>query len=192
MLPTEEAGGLISSLKDGTALAVMGQAKMDKFDNELVISPYAAAKIKRVKRSDNAPEKRVELHLHTQMSAMDGLIPPDVAVKTAYEWGHPAVAITDHGNVQGYQEAMLVADKTGMKVLYGMEAYFVDDTAKAVYGNDDASFTDDEFVVFDIETTGFSFQNDRITEIGAVLVKNGEIMEVFQTFVDSLRLGGFF
>ncbi len=187
ILPTEESKTLLSSLKDGVAVAVLGSVRNDKFDNELTVSPSAVMLIKRIKRMDNAPEKRVELHLHTQMSAMDALIPPDVAVKTAHAWGHPAVAITDHGNVQGYQEAMLVADKTGMKVIYGMEAYFVDDTAKAVYGNDDASFADDEFVVFDIETTGFSFQNDRITEIGAVLVKNGEVVDRFQTFVDPER-----
>ena len=187
IMSVEEGKGLVSALKDGVALAVLGSAKIDKFDSELTLSPSAVMLIKRIKRMDNAPEKRVELHLHTQMSSMDGLIPPDVAVKTAYEWGHPAVAITDHGNVQGYQEAMLVADKTGMKVIYGIEAYFVDDTAKAVYGNDDASFSDDEFVVFDIETTGFSFQNDRITEIGAVLVKNGQIVDRLQTFVDPER-----
>ena len=187
ILPAEESKSLLSSLKDGVAVAVLGSVRNDKFDNELTVSPSAVMLIKRIKRMDNAHEKRVELHLHTQMSAMDALIPPDVAVKTAHAWGHPAVAITDHGNVQGYQEAMLVADKTGMKVIYGMEAYFVDDTAKAVYGNDDASFADDEFVVFDIETTGFSFQNDRITEIGAVLVKNGEVVDRFQTFVDPER-----
>ncbi|MBE6622189.1 MAG: PolC-type DNA polymerase III [Ruminococcaceae bacterium] len=183
ILPTEEVKPLLG-IKAGTAVAVLGSVRTDKFDNELAITPTAVMKIKQVKRMDNAPEKRVELHLHTQMSAMDGLIPPDVAVKTAYEWGHRAVAITDHGNVQGYQEAMLVADKTGMKVLYGLEAYFVDDTARAVYGNADASFAESEFVVFDIETTGLSFQNDRITEIGAVTVKGGEVLSVFNTFVD--------
>ena len=184
VLPPEEAKGLLAALKEGTAVAVLGSVRTDKFDDELTMSPYAVMKVKRVKRMDNAPEKRVELHLHTQMSAMDALIPPDVAVKTAYEWGHRAVAITDHGNVQGYQEAMLVADKTGMKVLYGMEAYFVDDTARAVYGSDDATFADSEFVVFDIETTGLSFQHDGITEIGAVLVKGGEVLDTFNTFVN--------
>ncbi len=133
---------------------------------------------------DNSEEKRVELHLHTQMSAMDALIPPDVAVKTAHRWGHKAVAITDHGNVQGYQEAMLASEKLGQKVIYGMEAYFVDDTARAVYGKADAIFETDEFIVFDIETTGLSFRNDGITEIGAVRVKNGEVLEVFNTFVN--------
>ncbi len=183
VLPTDEAKPLLG-IKDGTAVAVIGSVRTDKFDNELALSPIAVMKVKQVKRMDNAPEKRVELHLHTQMSAMDALIPPDVAVKTAHEWGHRAIAITDHGNVQGYQEAMLVADKTGMKVLYGLEAYFVDDTARAVYGNADASFAESEFVVFDIETTGLSFQNDRITEIGAVLIKGGEVLSVFNTFVD--------
>ncbi len=183
ILPLEEAKPLLG-LKDGVMLAVLGAVRTDKFDGELTLSPTSIMKIKQVKRADNAPEKRVELHLHTQMSAMDGLIPPDVAVKQAYEWGHRAVAITDHGNVQGYQEAMLVADKLDIKVLYGMEAYFVDDTARAVYGDADAAFADDEFVVFDIETTGLSFQNDRITEIGAVLVKGGEVLSRFNTFVD--------
>jgi len=183
VLPTDEAKPLLG-IKDGTAVAVIGSVRTDKFDNELALSPIAVMKVKQIKRMDNAPEKRVELHLHTQMSAMDALIPPDVAVKTAHEWGHRAIAITDHGNVQGYQEAMLVADKTGMKVLYGLEAYFVDDTARAVYGTADASFAESEFVVFDIETTGLSFQNDRITEIGAVLIKGGEVLSVFNTFVD--------
>ena len=184
ILSAEEAKSVLGTLKNGVAVAVLGSVRTDKFDHELAISPIAIMKIKREPRRDNAPEKRVELHLHTQMSAMDALIPPDVAVKTAYEWGHRAVAITDHGNVQGYQEAMLVADKTGMKVLYGMEAYFVDDTARAVYGSADAVFEEDEFVVFDIETTGLSYQNDRITEIGAVRIRGGEVLEIFNTFVD--------
>ncbi len=184
VLPIEEAKTLISSIKDGIALAVSGSVHMDKFDNEYVMSPSSVMKISTVKRTDNAPEKRVELHLHTQMSAMDALIPPDAAVKTAHSWGHKAVAITDHGNVQGYQEAMLASEKLGMKVIYGLEAYFVDDTARAVYGKGDSTFEDDEYIVFDIETTGFSFQNDGITEIGAVRVKNGEVLERFNTFVN--------
>jgi len=184
VLPTKEIKPLLAGLKNGTAVAVLGAVRTDKFDQELAITPTAVMKIKRQPRMDHAPEKRVELHLHTQMSAMDGLIPPDVAVKTAYDWGHRAVAITDHGNVQGYQEAMLVADKTGMKVLYGMEAYFVDDTARAVYGSADAVIEEDEFVVFDIETTGLSYMNDRITEIGAVRIRGGEVIETFNTFAN--------
>ena len=174
---------LVKSLKDGMAVALLGNVKMDTFDNEFVLSPLSLCRIKRLKRTDNAPKKRVELHLHTQMSTMDALIPPDVAVETAHDWGHPAVAITDHGNVQGYMQAMLAAEKLDQKVLYGMEAYFVDDTARAVYGEADVGW-DAEFVVFDIETTGLSALNNRIIEIGAVLVQNGEVKGVFDTFVD--------
>ncbi len=184
VMSSEEASDFVSRIKENKVYAVFGSVKSDKFDDELVLSPLSVAEIKKKDRSDNSLKKRVELHLHTQMSAMDGLIPPDIAVKTAHAWGHPAVAITDHGNVQGYQEAMLVADKTGMKVIYGMEAYFVDDTAKAVYGDQDADFLSDEFVVFDIETTGLSSIHDKITEIGAVLVKGGSVLEVFNTFAD--------
>ena len=114
---------------------------------------------------------------------MDALIPPDVAVKQAKAWGHPAVAITDHGTAQGYQEAMLASEKVGQKVIYGLEAYFVNDTSGALYGAYNEDF-DAETIVFDIETTGLSVQNCKITEIGAVKIKNGEIIDTFNTFVD--------
>ena len=174
---------LVKALKEGMTVALLGNVKMDTFDGEFVLSPAALCKVKRLKRADNAPRKRVELHLHTQMSTMDALIPPDTAVEVAHDWGHPAVAITDHGNVQGFMQAMLAAEKLDQKVIYGMEAYFVDDTARAVYGNADAGW-DAEFVVFDIETTGLSALNNRIIEIGAVLVQGGEVKDVFDTFVD--------
>ena len=132
---------------------------------------------------DNAKEKRVELHLHTMMSQMDATIDPEKIVKVAKEWGHKAVAITDHGNVQGYPPVMIAAEKAGMKIIYGMEAYFVNDTSRAIFGSKTATFND-EFCVFDIETTGLSFLNDKITEIGAVIVKNGEIIDRYDTFVN--------
>ncbi len=179
----DAAEPFVKALKEGMTVALLGNVKMDTFDGEFAISPAALFRIKRLKRSDRAPRKRVELHLHTQMSTMDALIPPDVAVEVAHDWGHPAVAITDHGNVQGYMQAMLAAEKLDQKVIYGMEAYFVDDTARAVYGGADAGW-DAEFVVFDIETTGLSALNNRIIEIGAVLVQGGEVKEVFDTFVD--------
>ena len=161
-----------------------GYTKGEKNDeSELYLNYSDIAIISKKKRVDNAPKKRVELHLHTNMSAMDALIPPDVAVKTAQEWGHSAVAITDHGNVQGFPEAMIAADKLGMKVIYGMEAYFVNDTASAVYGNYEGTFSD-EFVVFDIETTGLSPINCKITEIGAVKIKDGKVLERYNTFVN--------
>ena len=183
-LDADSAKEIGSTIKNGMVLAIRGYTKEERNDpSELFMNYSDVAVISKKKRKDNAPKKRVELHLHTNMSTMDAIIPPDVAVKTAQAWGHPAVAITDHGNVQGFPEAMLAADKCGMKVIYGMEAYFVNDTASAVYGQYEGDFSD-EFVVFDIETTGLSPASCKITEIGAVKVKNGEVIEVYNTFVN--------
>lgn len=181
----KEYGTLLAeAVSSGMTAAIKGNVKFDSFDNELVLNPTAIAKIKKLGRKDKADKKRVELHLHTTMSAMDATIPPDVAVKTAAKWGHSAVAITDHANVQGYPEAMKAADKLeNIKVIYGLEAYYVDDTARAIYGECNEHFTG-EFIVFDIETTGLSALNDKITEIGAVRVVNKEIVEVFNTYAD--------
>ena len=156
----------------------------DIIEGDLFVQPTAIAPIKRILRADNAPEKRVELHLHTNMSAMDALIFPEQVAETAKRWGWDAVAVTDHGNVQSYPIIMDTAEKIGMKVLYGMEAYFVDDAARAVFGERDYRFDTDECIVFDLETTGLSPLTCKITEIGAVKVKNGEILETFNTFVD--------
>ena len=180
---TDEELPLYQELSDGMIVAVSGGLRFDESDGELVLIPFSIMQVKKIDRMDHATEKRVELHLHTNMSQMDAIIPPDVAVKTAHRWGHKAIAITDHGNVQGYQEAMKAAAKTGMKVIYGMEAYFVNDEEKAIYGDSKTTFKD-EFVVFDIETTGLSPLTCKITEIGAVLVKNDEVLSVFNTFVD--------
>lgn len=179
-----------SKLKPGKIVAAKGPIKPDKFDGEYSMNPSTVMKIKKIGRRDLSEDKRIELHLHTNMSEADALIKPDEAVKTAYEWGHPAVAITDHGNLQGFPIAMLAAeelkkreDYRDFKVIYGIEAYFVDDTERSVYGDFDGGF-DGEFIVFDIETTGFSSQNDRIIEIGAVKVKDGKILERYDRFVD--------
>ncbi|MBR6709131.1 MAG: PHP domain-containing protein, partial [Clostridia bacterium] len=131
----DEAGALCAEVKNGAVLAIHGYTKPDRNDDDLSLYYADIAVIAKKSRTDNAPEKRVELHLHTNMSAMDAVIPPDVVVKTAKAWGHPAVAITDHGNVQAFPEAMIAAEKCGMKVIYGIEAYFVDDTARALWGN---------------------------------------------------------
>ncbi len=169
----------------GKAYAVRGSIKKDTFDGELYIQYTDIMKIKTVLRKDSAEDKRVELHLHTCMSAMDATIKADEIVKTAHRWGHKAVAITDHGNLQSFPVAMLTADdlKDEIKVLYGVEAYFVNDTARAAYRGDNVTF-DDEFVVFDIETTGLSPTACGITEIGAVLTKRGKVLERFSTFVN--------
>ena len=186
-LESEDAKALGDVVKDGASIALKGYAKhdvhKDVVDEDITFYYTDIASISKMERMDNAPVKRVELHLHTTMSNMDALIPPDEAVKRAKKWGHPAVALTDHGNVQGYQDAMLASEKIGQKVIYGMEAYFVNDTASALNGVYNGGF-EDEFVVFDIETTGLSNQSCGITEIGAVKVKNGEVLERYNTFVN--------
>ena len=136
-LPPEESG-FMKGVKPGTNVAVFARPMRDKFDNELFLSLKSIMKIKRKYREDKSEKKRVELHLHTNMSQMDGLINPADLINTAIRWGHRAVAVTDHGNVQGFPEVMLALEKSGnadLKVLYGMEAYFVNDTARCIFGS---------------------------------------------------------
>ena len=187
-VPVAETNEISSNISNGAVLAMKGYAKKEQRKDKTEGTDYQfyfnnVAKIKRLKRMDNAPVKRVELHLHTNMSHMDALIPPDVAVKQAKAWGHPAIAITDHGTAQGYQEAMLASEKVGQKVIYGLEAYFVNDTSGAIYGAYNEDY-DVETIVFDIETTGLSVQNCKITEIGAVKIKDGKVVDRFNTFVN--------
>lgn len=170
--------------ENANCVLVFGNVGRDKFDNELIIRPTSIYSAKPVYKNDNADQKRVELHLHTNMSTMDATAPPELIIKTAKDWGHKAVAITDHGTLQAYPQAMLAAEKLDMKVIYGVEAYFVDDTARALYGEGDGILDQNEFVIFDIETTGISLRNCRITEIGAVKYKNGKILEKFNTLVN--------
>ncbi len=187
LLP-EDADAISAVVKDGAVLALRGYCKRevrrDKTEGpDLLFYHNAIAKISKKTRKDNAENKRVELHVHTQMSSMDALIPPADLVKQAQKWGHPAVAITDHGNVQAYQDAMLAAEKIGQKVIWGMEAYFVNNTAGAVYG-DCPGRMKETAIVFDLETTGLSAQTCRITEIGAVRIRDGQVLDSFNTFVD--------
>ncbi len=182
-----ETNTVWDKIQNNDTLIVKGDYVYDKYAQDYVIMPTDVLKVVRQKRKDTADEKRVELHLHTKMSSMDAFIDPADAAKMAYEWGHKAVAITDHGVVQAFPSAMLVTDnirKTDpdFKVIYGTEAYFVNDMIPVVYGKDDMPLQS-EFVVFDIETTGLSPREDTMTEIGAVLVSNGEIVETFSTFV---------
>ena len=184
-LPNEELSW-VKGLKAGTHVAVLGKVQNDRFDNEPVLTPFAMRKIKTVERTDDAEEKRVELHLHSNMSQMDGLITPSEIVNTAIRWGHKAIAVTDHGNVQSFPEVMLALEKSGnkdLKILYGIEAYFVNDTERCAFGSSFPSF-EDEMIVFDLETTGLSNATCKIIEIGAVLIKNGEVLKEFDTFVD--------
>ncbi|MEE1043184.1 MAG: exonuclease domain-containing protein, partial [Clostridia bacterium] len=171
-------------LKKGTALRVSGQAQYDKYARELLINVRDLNVIEWEKRTDTAEEKRVELHLHTKMSTMDAMADADALVSQAIKWGHKAVAITDHGDVQAFPEAYHAANwGKDIKVLYGVECYLVNDSTNAVANPSDNDL-DSEFVVFDIETTGLSPVTETITEIGAVKVKNGQITETFNKFVN--------
>ncbi len=184
MLPDE--AGFVKAFKAQPDVAVLARPMRDKFTNELFLSLKSIMKIKRVYRMDDAKEKRVELHLHTNMSQMDGLTKPKDIIDTAIRWGHRAIAVTDHGNVQGFPEIMLELEKhedTDLKVLYGIEGYFVDDTARCIFGSKYPAF-DDEMIVFDLETTSLSNRTGKIIEIGAVKIKAGEVIEAFNSFVD--------
>ena len=195
-----EIGSLLEKITVGTVLRVLGRQGIDKFDNETVMNPKAIMPGVLPKRRDLAQgEKRVELHLHTIMSNMDALTNTKAAIKQAAAWGHKAIAITDHGCVQSFTDALhAVEDYKGppkiagtdetIKILYGCEGYYVNDVDDrlVVHGNQDMTF-DQEFVAFDLETTGLYAQHDRIIEIGAVVLKNGREIERFQTFVDPER-----
>ena len=184
-LPKEESEWF-KKFKEGTHVAVYGKVMRDKFDNEPFISLKGIKKIKSVERMDNAERKRVELHLHSNMSQMDAIITPAEIVNTAIRWGHKAIAVTDHGNVQSFPEVMLALEKSGnedLKILYGIEAYYVNDTARCVFGTEYPAF-DGEMVAFDIETTGLSNRTCKIIEIGAVKIRGGEILDRMDIFVD--------
>lgn len=179
----EEKAALFEALSVGKWYKVEGMLRYDTFEKEHAI--YANninIGEDRPPRKDNAEEKRVELHLHTTMSEMDGMSSAKSLVKTAIKWGHEAIAITDHGVLQAFPEAMETAGKD-IKVLYGMEGYLANDVNDLVKGANDLGF-DQTFVVFDIETTGLSPKNDRLTEIGAVKISGGEIVDRYSTFVN--------
>ncbi len=189
-LTEEESEKISGFISDGASVALYGAVKRETrkgvAGEELYMTFQNAAKIKRIDRTDDADEKRVELHIHTSMSTMDAIISPPDLIKTAKNWGYSAIAVTDHANLQAYPEVMIAAEAAGVKPIYGVEGYFVNDTASAVYGleNKNQPGFDDEFIVFDIETTGLSAQNCKITEIGAVRVAHGKICETFGTYAD--------
>ncbi len=182
--------------KPGMFLRIQGKMTFDRYDNEMVLQPQAIMAGELPVRKDTAVgEKRVELHLHTSMSSMDGLTSTAAAVSLAAKWGHKAIAITDHGVLQSYPDAMKAASKAkvagtdeNIKILYGVEAYFVNDVDDrvAVHGPGQFPLTA-EFVAFDLETTGLSHKTDEITEIGAAIYRDGEIVDQFQTFVNPGR-----
>ena len=202
--PNEELPNIREGVKKGAFLLVRGLCAMDSFDKDLTISIKSLQKTKdfTVTRMDHSAKKRVELHCHTKMSDMDGVSDVIDIVKRAYKWGHPAIAITDHGVVQAladvfhtwqdlYKGAKAEAEKEGkqldrqdfFKVICGCEIYLVDDLKNIVVNPKGQSLMD-SFVVFDIETTGFSSVTNHIIEIGAVKVENGKIVDRFSTYVN--------
>lgn len=202
----EQVPEITEGINKGAFVKIKGMAVIDKFDNELTIGSISG--VKKIpdftsSRTDNRARKRVELHCHTKMSDMDGVSEAKDIVKRAYKWGHPAIAITDHGVVQSFPDANHVwedlwrtekakrkdagdenPDKQDFfKIIYGMEAYIVDDLKEIVTGDRGQSF-EDSFVVFDIETTGFSPVYNKIIEIGAVKVEGGKITDRYSSFVN--------
>lgn len=173
-----------SYVKNNAYLKVQGVVQFDKYAKEInIMAKSICIGEKPPERMDNAEEKRVELHLHTQMSSMDGVTSVKKYIERAGKWGHKAIAITDHGVVQSFPDAMDAAKKAGVKVIYGVEAYLIDDLGNVVTCSKGQNL-DDTFVVFDIETTGLSRERDKITEIGAVKIENGKIIDKFSTFVN--------
>jgi len=202
----DQVAEITAGIREGVFVKLKGVTMVDKFDSELTIGSLMG--IKKIpdfttSRRDNSVRKRVELHCHTKMSDMDGVSEAKDIVRRAYQWGHPAIAITDHGVVQAFPDANHVwedlwkAEKNKrkeageqnpdkqdfFKIIYGMEAYLVDDLKEIVTGDEGQDLSSD-FVVFDIETTGFSPVNNRIIEIGAVKVSGGKITERYSTFVN--------
>ncbi len=180
---------LLDKLKEGAFIKMKAVAMMDQFEHDIALGSVSG--IKTIpdfteKRMDHSPVKRVELHCHTTMSDMDGVTDVKKLLKTAMGWGHQAMAITDHGVVQAFPDANHCVEGKDFKVIYGMEGYLVDDIKNIVTDSRGQSL-DSTFVVFDIETTGFSAVNDRIIEIGAVKVENGVITEKFSEFVNPER-----
>ncbi|WP_425447477.1 PolC-type DNA polymerase III [Dethiothermospora halolimnae] len=177
---------LDESLREGLYLKVKGDIVFDKFMKELIMISKSMVKMEKEEKTDNSKEKRVELHLHTQMSDMDGMTNVSKVIERASKWGHKAIAITDHGVVQAFPEAMEASRKNGIKVLYGLEGYVVNDS-KPVVVNFRNEPIDCEYVVFDIETTGLSPKHDEITEIGAVKIKNNKIVDKYSQLINPER-----
>ncbi|MGL5245562.1 MAG: exonuclease domain-containing protein, partial [Sarcina sp.] len=177
---------VLENIKKGLHCKVKGEAIMDPYAKEVVIMARDVSKMTKIERMDTSEEKRVELHLHTNMSAMDAVTPVGKIIERAAKFGHKAIAITDHGVVQAFPDAQIAGKKNNVKILYGLEGYLVDNGTPIVVNAKNENFKG-EFVVFDIETTGFSNKNDKIIEIGAVKVNDGKIVENFSAFVNPER-----
>ena len=174
---------VLSKISEGSYVRIKGDVIYDIFKRELTMTISGIRLEEKKPRVDTSDKKRVELHAHTQMSSMDALCNTKKLVKQAATWGHKAIAITDHGVVQAFPEAMDAGKANGIKILYGVEGYLVEDNAPIIRDANDKDLSQ-TFVVFDLETTGFSNKNDKITEIGAVKVKNFEIVDRFNELIN--------
>lgn len=158
----------------------------DTWMHDLVINAFDINEIKHEERQDKAPadDKRIELHAHSEMSQMDATNSITELANRAHSWGQPAIAITDHADVQAFPEAFKAAKKTGIKMLYGVEANVVDDGIPLVYNENDTPLDGQTYVIFDVETTGLSAIYDKVIELSASKVKDGEVLERFDEFID--------
>ncbi|MCH4139575.1 MAG: PolC-type DNA polymerase III [Lactobacillus amylovorus] len=176
----------MSAIKPGTWAKMQGSAADDQYQHDVVFNISSFETVEHVGRTEKyeGEQKRVELHLHTNMSQLDATNTPTDFIKTAKKFGQKAIAITDHGDVQSFPEAYSTGKATGMKILYGVEANMIDDHALLVLNPAPMTYEDREFVIFDVETTGLSSVYDTIIEIGAVKMKNGEVLERFDKFIN--------
>lgn len=174
----------LGKLKKGSTILVSGKIDFDQFAHDIVIKADSIIQVKRTPKMDNYPEKRVELHCHTNMSAMDAVTEAAKLIDRANMWGHQAIAITDHGNVQAFPDAMYNTPKN-FKIIYGCEAYVVNDLDRAkIINKADTRSVNDEIIVFDVETTGLNSAREHLTEIGAVKLKNMQIIDSFNIMVN--------
>ena len=188
-LPGKNAKNIVKRLGKTKAVKLAGRAQMDAFSNELTIMANTIVEstpIPKTTREDKAEVKRVELHMHTKMSAMDAMTSATDLIKRAMSWGMKSIAITDHGVVQAFPEAyhLLGRDNPEMKVIYGVEAYLVPDKEKSVKNPRGQVLDDATYCVLDLETTGISITTEKITEVGIMKVKNGEVIDEFEIFVN--------
>ena len=182
-LKKDQAENFSINIHAGNFIKVSGEVRYDTFSKEIIVYASDINLVSPVIRLDHAKEKRVELHAHTNMSAMDGVASTDSIIKRAAQWGHPAIAITDHGVAQAYPDAMSAGKKYGIKVIYGVEGYLVND-GNPIVMNSNGKTLDQAYVIFDLETTGLSSKYNQITEIGAIKMRNNEVVDRFHTLVN--------
>lgn len=180
-----EDSSVCDKVRDGQYVAVRGKVDFSEYDDDLIIDPVSIVLVPEPMREDNSEKKRVELNLHTKFSALDAVTDVEELFKLASRWGHKAVAVTDSGCCQAFPDMYKLSRKTGVKAIYGMDGYYIDDylTSRALKGYSDSPIGS-ELVVFDVETTGLNPTNSRLIEIGAVKLRDGELFEEFLTFVD--------